>query len=315
VIEMQGKRFLAGVLVWLIGLGLSACQVEAIPIIQEFSSPTWTMTPFQPQAPTPRPTATETPTPAPTPTPFIALSPTLAVCMDNEGHIEQKSISFGENRQPLTFRVYVPPCYDKTAAVGYPVLYMIHGQSYNDDQWDRLGIDEAADLMISAGEIPAFLIVMPREANTYGDIFTSSFSPDVIDGLIPWIDANYNTCAERRCRAIGGLSRGGAWAFRLGFIHWGLFGAIGLHSTPPFIGDPNRLPEWLGQIPDGEIPRIYMDSGRHDWYIRPINQLEGLLVQYGIPHEWYLFNGSHEEAYWSAHVADYLAWYAIPWAE
>lgn len=286
-------------------LGLAACHVQGVPaaLIQE--DPTQTPTPFQAQPPTPRPTLTATSTLVPT--------ATMVLCLEEQGRIEQEEVVFAENRAPLAFRVYLPPCYGQVAETRYPVLYLLHGQTFDDEQWDRLGIDEAADRMISAGDLPPFIIVMPKEANTFADIFESPFAPDLIEGLIPWIDANYLTCAERSCRAIGGLSRGGAWAFRLGFIHWELFGAIGLHSTPPFIGDPNRLPEWLRQIPADQVPRVYMDTGRKDWYLKPTSQLEELLVQYGVPHEWYLFNGTHDEAYWSAHVADYLAWYARPW--
>ena len=303
--ELQGKRFLVVLLAGLACLGLAACQAQVIPaaLIQE--APTQTLTPFQAQPPTPRPILSATPTLVPTDTPVP--------CLDEQGRVEQNEMAFVENQAPLVFRVYLPPCYGQIEGTRYPVLYLLHGQTFNDEQWDRLGIDEAADRMISAGDLPPFIIVMPKEANTFADIFESSFAPDLIEGLIPWIDANYLTCAERSCRAIGGLSRGGAWAFRLGFIHWELFGTIGLHSTPPFIGDPNRLPEWLRQIPADQIPRVYMDTGRKDWYLKPTSQLEELLVQYGVPHEWYLFNGTHDEAYWSAHVADYLAWYARPW--
>jgi hypothetical protein len=38
-------------------------------------------------------------------------------------------------------------------------------------------------------------------------------------------------------------------------------------------------------------------------------------VQLNVPHEWYLFNGRHEEAYWSAHVQEYMEWYSRPWQE
>lgn len=305
VTELQGKRFLNTTLIGLFCLVLSACQMQAAPVAGVVEDPAWTPTPFQAHSPTPRPTLTSTPTLVPTATPLP--------CMEKQGRVEQKEVAFAENRAPLAFRVYLPPCYDQLEEARYPVLYILHGQTFNDEQWDRLGIDEAADSMISSGSTPPFMIVMPKEANTFADIFESSFAPDLIEGLIPWIDANYPTCAERSCRAIGGLSRGGAWAFRLGFIYWDLFGAIGLHSTPPFIGDPNRLPEWLRQIPPDQMPRIYIDTGRHDWYLRSTTQLEELFVQYGVPHEWYLFNGAHDEAYWSAHVADYLAWYAQPW--
>ena len=42
--------------------------------------------------------------------------------------------------------------------------------------------------------------------------------------------------------------------------------------------------------------------------------LESLLTGYNLPHEWHIFTGYHEEAYWQAHVAQYLRWYAQAWA-
>ncbi len=308
---MKEKQVFRSVsVVALVGLFLSlvlvSCQSVLLSVAQqsEGSAPA-TRTPFQAQSPTPRPTITPTPTMIP--------SATLPPCLSDRGQIESHTLEFSNPAQPLTFRVYLPPCYGVDAGVRYPVLYLIHGQTYTEDQWDRLGVDEVADTMIAAKEIPPFLVVMPLEANTFEDIFSASFGLDLVDGLVPWIDANYLTCAERTCRAIGGLSRGGAWALRLGFIHWDIFGAIGLHSTPPFIGDPNRLPAWLNEIPPDQLPRVYMDTGKRDGYINSTSEFESMLVRYAVPHEWYLFNGTHEEAYWSAHVPDYLVWYTQPW--
>ena len=307
---MKEKQDFRSVVVALVELAvilmLVSCQSGLSSVVQlPGGHAPATRTPFQAQPPTPRPTSTSTPT--------IVPSATLPSCLSDRGRIESRTLEFSNPSQPLTFRVYLPPCYGTDEGAVYPVLYLIHGQTYTDDQWDRLGVDEAADSMIAAKEIPPFLIVMPLEENTFEDIFSASFGPDLVDGLVPWIDAHYLTCTERTCRAIGGLSRGGAWALRLGFIHWDIFGAIGLHSTPPFIGDPNRLPAWLSEIPPDQLPRVYMDTGKRDWYINSTSEFESLLVRYAVPHEWYLFNGTHEEAYWSAHVPDYLAWYTQAW--
>jgi enterochelin esterase-like enzyme len=163
--------------------------------------------------------------------------------------------------------------------------------------------------------MPPFLIVLPREPDTYGDIYLESFRYDVPDGLVPWMDARYPTCAERACRAIGGLSRGGAWALHLGFTRWELFGAVGMHSTPPFNTDPARFPAWLQAIPEDQLPRIYMDAGRSDPWLSMASAFEALLTQYAVPHEWYLMNGTHDETYWSSHVEDYLRWYAAGWKD
>ena len=40
---------------------------------------------------------------------------------------------------------------------------------------------------------------------------------------------------------------------------------------------------------------------------------EELLNQRGIPHEWYLFSGYHNEDYWSEHLEMYLRWYSRTW--
>ena len=44
--------------------------------------------------------------------------------------------------------VWLPPGYGQDPQKRYPVLYMLHGQGYNDDQWDRLGINEAVTTLL-----------------------------------------------------------------------------------------------------------------------------------------------------------------------
>ena len=56
-----------------------------------------------------------------------------------------------------------------------------------------------------------------------------------------------------------------------------------------------------------------MDTGKRDYFIDITQQFEKLLVRFNVAHEWTLFDGTHDEEYWSAHVADYLAWYTQPW--
>jgi enterochelin esterase-like enzyme len=291
-------------------LGLSGCQSEAqvgrpVALAAQNAAATATFTPFQAASPTPRPTLTYTPTVVPSPTP--------APCLEQQGRIEPMEEVVRDGRPPFTFRVYFPPCFSMKGRTRYPVLYMIHGQTYRDDQWERLGIGPAADALINEKKAPPFLIVMPLERNTFEDIYLSGFSRDVTEGLVSWIDANYPTCAERDCRAIGGLSRGGAWALHLGFTRWELFSAVGLHSTPPFSNDPIQFPIWIREIPPDQLPRVWMDSGRGDAWFSYASSFEAILTRYRVAHEWYIFNGRHEESYWTEHVAEYLKWYTGPW--
>ena len=217
-------------------------------------------------------------------------------------------------RQPLEYRVALPPCYDELSEQRYPVLYLIHGQSFNDDQWERLGAVEIAGCLSASGELPPFIIVMPRD-RMWLEPAEDSFGQALMEALIPYIDTTYRTMPERASRAIGGLSRGGAWALHLGLSSWESFGAIGLHSGFAFQSDLTNVKRWLDAIPLEQMPRFYLDVSDND---RPeIAQsaawFERLLTDRGIPHEWHLFPGYHEEAYWSAHVEQYLRWYAEGW--
>jgi enterochelin esterase-like enzyme len=235
-------------------------------------------------------------------------------CWQEAGRKVQGSLPSDLLRLPMEYTVYLPPCYDQQSDSRYPVLYLIHGQNYNNDQWDRLGADEVAGTLIASGEIPPFIIVMPRD-RSWAQPTEDHFGQVVADELLPYIDAHYRTRTERDYRAIGGLSRGAGWAVHLGLSRWELFGAIGAHSLPVFWSDTSHLRQWLKAIPVDDLPRIYLDIGEKDRpsILESAIWFEKLLTEQSIPHEWHLFPGYHEEAYWQAHVEAYLRWYATGW--
>ncbi len=214
----------------------------------------------------------------------------------------------------MDYAVYLPPCYDEQPEHRYPVLYLIHGQSYNHDQWDRLGADETMNSLVSSGEISPFILVLPRD-RSWGPPAEDLFGAVLAEELIPFIDSHYRTLDDRAHRAIGGLSRGAGWAVHLGLSRQELFGAIGGHSLPVFWSDTPYIRRWLAAIPPGEYPRIYLDIGEKDrpQILNSARWFENLLTERDIPHEWYLFPGYHEEAYWQAHLEEYIRWYASDW--
>ena len=214
----------------------------------------------------------------------------------------------------MEYSVYLPPCYDEQADRRYPVLYLIHGQNYNHDQWDRLGADETMFNLVSKGEISPLIIIMPRD-RSWAQPGEDMFGAVLVDELIPYIDNRYHTLDDRPNRAIGGLSRGAGWAVHLGLSRWELFGAIGGHSLPVFWSDTSHIRAWLAEIPPGEYPRIFLDIGEKDrpQILASARWFENLLAERAIPHEWYLYPGYHEEAYWQAHLEQYLRWYTEDW--
>lgn len=252
-------------------------------------------------------------TPSATMETFPTSTPTAEICLEQKGRVELRQFETNILSSPFGLRVYVPPCYDFNTAERYPILYLLHGQSFNDDQWDRLEVDETADDLILTGQAPPFIIVMPRENNYLEDDKVAKYGEAIVDALVPWIDQEYRTLTGRQCRSIGGISRGSAWAMRVGMTNWQLFGAIGLHSFAPFPGDFYTFPYWYQAIAEQDLPRIYMDFGSADGLLPVANLFEQRLTKYNVPHEWVINLGNHNEEYWSSHVEDYLRWYTFPW--
>jgi len=264
-----------------------------------------------PQISKPSIEATATALPAATNTPEISAA---SGCSSERGQFEHGNLSSQLLPEPLEFRVYLPPCYEQLSRQRYPVLYLVHGQSFNHDQWDRLGAGEIAGRLIAAGEIAPFLIVLPRD-RSWAQPDEDMFGQALIQELIPYVDSTYRTQPLRAYRAIGGLSRGAAWAVHLGLTQWAEFGAIGAHSLPVFFSDAPKIRKWLDAIPGESRPRIYLDIGDKDRpeILESARWFENLLTEKSIPHEWHLFSGYHEESYWQAHLEQYLRWYASEW--
>lgn len=297
-----------------IPLVLTACQV-ALPQLPVIAVPSSTPAPVEvtttPAAAVPEITAQFTPAYQPTATlPAVKKSVRYEACWKSAGEVLPYEITDDALPAPMTLRVYLPPCYDQERQQGYPVIYLLHGQTFNDDQWDRLGMDDTADKLISDEGREPFLIVMPAERNYYQDLLESSFDDQLLDILIPWVDSTFNTCSDRSCRALGGLSRGAVWALRIGFMNWETFGSIGLHSLP---GGYTNFVTWLREIPVPERPRVYLDTGINDPDINKAARFNEMLNGYSYIHEWHLNKGTHNEAYWSTNVEDYLRFYIEPW--
>jgi enterochelin esterase-like enzyme len=210
------------------------------------------------------------------------------------------------------FLVYLPPCYDEKTEEHYPVLYLLHGQTYTDDQWIRLGAVRALDDLILSGEVQPFIMVFPDD-RYWNLVAGPGFGDRLINSLIPYIDETYRTLPDREHRAIGGMSRGAGWSLRLGLTHWDLFSIVGLHSLAVLQKDASKIREWVSDIPPSSRPQIFMDIGDNDQELLMAQRIESQFNDYDMSHEWHLYSGAHTEEYWGAHVEEYIRWYAEQW--
>lgn len=275
--------------------GLSACSTpnEIIPTASVTSPPPPSATATFPPSPVP---ATATPTPL--------------GCLTQPGKIEQGVVATTE--PPQEFLIYLPPCYSEMTDQRYPVLYLLHGQTYTYDQWVRLGIPEHADQMFFTGESVPFIVVFPDD-KFWNLEAGGTFGERLINALVPFVDQNFRTIADREHRAIGGLSRGGGWTVQLGLQRPDLFGALGIHSPGIFKDNAPYIENLLRRIPEESRPRVWLDVGDNDRELESILDFEKMLTRSEYAHEFHFYSGDHSEAYWGAHAREYLRWYAEAW--
>lgn len=264
-------------------------------------------------------------TPIPTLTPVITPSATPFPCDEESGQVIKfdkfpSAVAGGEN---LRYRVYVPPCYQKSGA-RYPVVILLHGSAESELQWDKLGLIPAADQGFRLGVLPPMILVMPYTGSIGND---NTFPPDpsyetvILDEVLPAVERDFCTWANREHRAIGGISRGGFWAYSIALRHPDVFGVVGGHSpfmtedlslVPPAF-NPLELALNSSFLPDARL-RIYLDNGAGDPIGRQLELFSSRLTSRNIPHT-YVINpvGEHNNEYWAAHMSEYLAFYGKPW--
>jgi len=266
------------------------------------TSPTPTLTPLPPTAsPTPIPTfALSTNTPTSTP----------IACLTQPGRVEKGILE--TTKPPQEYFIYLPPCYSDKTDKRYAVLYLLHGQTYAADQWIRLGAVDVINNLILSGESIPFIIVFPDD-RYWNQPAGTGFGQRLVNDLIPHIDQTYRTFPDLNHRAIGGMSRGAGWALQLGLSRPDLFSVIGLHSLAAFQKDASKIPNWLANLSSASRPRIFMDIGDNDQELISALAIESQFTQFNVPHEWHLYSGDHTEKYWSAHVEEYIRWYAEQW--
>jgi enterochelin esterase-like enzyme len=134
------------------------------------------------------------------------------------GNVQQVLFaSKSTNTQRRAF-VYTPPGYEKDKSKKYPVLYLQHGWGEDETAWSNQGhANLIMDNLIAGGKIKPFIIVM-----TYGmtndvkmgagglrNFKVDAFQTVLTEELVPYVDANFRTLADRSHRAMGGLSMGG----------------------------------------------------------------------------------------------------------
>ena len=210
--------------------------------------------------------------------------------------------STGEWRHAM---VYTPALYEqkKMQKKRFPVLYLQHGMGEDETGWSKQGhMQHIMDNAIAAGEAE------PMES---GDIkapfrggdnragfseYGASFYKVMMNDLIPYIDANFRTLADREHRAMAGLSWGGHQTFDLVLNHIDTFAWMGAFSGAIFGLDVQK--SYGGIFTDADafnkqIHCLFLSCGSEENF--GTDRLADDLRKAGIRVDYQVSEGTHHE--------------------
>lgn len=211
----------------------------------------------------------------------------------------------------------------------YPVVYLLHGATGNCKYYlekVRPDLPEIADrlgmIFVTPDALNSWYIDSPVNKQLQYETFTS-------DELVKYIDSHYKTIADRKARAITGLSMGGHGALYLAFRHKDIYGACGSMSGGvdfrPFpqnweikrsLGemahnrkrwDANVVVNQIGRINNNDLA-IIIDCGEGDFFLEVNKSLHERLLGRGINHDFITRPGGHTPKYWKNSI-DYQLLY------
>lgn len=232
----------------------------------------------------------------------------------------------------MPYRVILPIGYENAAA-RFTVIYLLHGLTGHFDNWaDKTSLKEYAAWR-------QYIIVMPEGNNGwYSDsasVANDKYESYIVQELIPEIDKNYRTLADRDHRAIGGLSMGGYGAIKFGLKYPAMFSVVGSFSgalgatsfSEKNAGSIGKSIDAIFGADDSEtrkandifkmvrettpekiktLPYIYLDCGTEDFLYQSNRDFADLLQKQKVPHEYRELPGMHDWIFWNTQVAEFL---------
>jgi enterochelin esterase family protein len=155
------------------------------------------------------------------------------------GAITQRYYYSKTLKQMRRLQIWTPPGFELTKEK-LPVLYLISGGGDTDNAWPTIGCaGNILDNLLAADKINPMLVVMPN--GNFENEKTLDRVPllkdDMMTGIIPFIESNYNVYNDASQRAIMGLSLGGLQTLEVAMYHYNEFDYICPLSSGWWISD------------------------------------------------------------------------------
>lgn len=236
------------------------------------------------------------------------------------------------------YAIYLPADYE-TSNRSYPILYLLHGAGDDQTGWVQFGeVKLIADKAISEGKSTAMIIVMPDADTGRRGYFNQpkgdwNYEDFFFDEFMPYIEKTYRIKAEKRYRAISGLSMGGGGTFMYAMHRPELFSAacpLSAYCGPLSIDELSRpwekhlegiideqkmayfkrhsALELINAMPDEQkkAVRWYIDCGDDDFLYEGNSLVHIAMKKKEIPHEFRIRDGAHNWSYWRESLPEVL---------
>lgn len=226
--------------------------------------------------------------------------------------------------------VYLPAGYETSGDRRYPVLYLLHGMGGDENAWSELGrATQILDNLIAQGKAEPMIVVMPNGnaalqsapgESPLGLTVPTTDLPKTMDGsfethfpeLVKFIDSTYRTQADKKGRAIAGLSMGGFHSMQISKEYPDVFDYVGLFSAATMQHAHGESP--IYQNFDSKLktqfdkkPALYWIAIGEDDFLYDANKnFRKQLDEAGYPYKYVESKGGHIWKNWRDYLVEFL---------
>ncbi len=225
--------------------------------------------------------------------------------------------------------VYTPAGYE-TSGKRYPVFYLLHGMGGDENAWSELGrATQILDNLIAQGKAEPMIVVMtngnialeaaPGESSL-GYVPPTFQLPKTMEGtfethfpeVVKFIDKHYRTKANKKSRAIAGLSMGGYHSLHISKQYPDMFNYVGLFSAAIMPGKNATSPVYEDM--EGKLavlfakkPALYWIAiGKTDFLYKANEEYRKLLDEKGYPYEYFENEDGHIWRNWRIYLTEFV---------
>jgi enterochelin esterase-like enzyme len=202
--------------------------------------------------------------------------------------------------------VYTPPGYETDAKAAYPVFYLLHGGGDNERGWSTIGrANVILDNLIAEEKAVPMIIVMPDGHAPATEGVDNPFQADLIEEIIPYVEAEYRTKTGSENRALAGLSMGSFQTLEIGISRQDLFGWLGVFSG----GIRDSYEQTHGpflETANEKLKLFWIGIGKTDFLRERNESLLKLLEKKGVKRTFRLSEGGHTWKNWRHYLHEFL---------